>query len=239
MYYWNKSNFEGLQSLAAELAKKDGLTKLADYCRLRDTGLRREAFIALDEFLTTANTWDSDREQDAVEVILSLFVNTSNCHQFLTHPLMARFIDPVLHRWSQQAPESIAPIRWLGILRRDPEHLTRVLANEENDLLIRRMLIEHHLSSVDYATHHLGESLFLGQLEEVLESIEHAASLIEEAPVREPFFDLDRETRQYGQMLFDWQAYKARPIGTFPEWCAARGREYKWSVPVYYSQGAT
>jgi hypothetical protein len=221
------------------LAKRDGLRKIAEYYRLRDTGLRREAFIALDELLTTAKNWDGDREKEAAEVILSLYSSTSNRHQFLIHPLMARFIGPFLNRRSQQAPDSIAPIRWLGILGRDPEHLTRVLANGDNHLVIRLMLIEHYLLSADYATHHLGESLFLGQREEALESIRHAASLIEESPAREPLSHLDQETRQYGQILFDWQAYKAQPISTFPEWCAARGREHRWSVPVYYGQGIT
>jgi hypothetical protein len=239
MYYWNKDNFEGLASLAAELAARDDFAHLAEYCRLREAGLRREAFAALNAFLARADAWESEKSRVAVNTILTLYHRTSDCHQFLTQPLLSRFVHPVLQRWSEDEPKSIAPIRWLAMLRRDPELLARVLLADPSDVAIRRMLIERELSSVEYATHHLNESFLIGELAEALENLRGAADLIEEASDKEHLFDLDREARQYGQMLFDWQAYEAQPVGSFPEWCAARGRDYHWSVAVYYSEGAT
>ncbi|KAF1719712.1 hypothetical protein [Pseudoxanthomonas wuyuanensis] len=239
MYYWNKDNFEGLASLAAGLAARKDFAHLAEYCRLREAGLRREAFAALNTFLACADTWESKKSQDAVNAVLTLYYRTPGCHQFLTQPLLNRFVYPALQRWSEDNPESIAPVRWLAILRRDPELLGRVLVADPTDVAIRRMVIERHLSSVDYATHHLNEGLFIGELDEALEDLARATDLIGGAADRELLSDLDREAQQYGQMLFDWQAYKARPIGSFPEWCAARGRDYHWSIAVYYGEGAT
>jgi hypothetical protein len=239
MHDWNQHNFEGLLSIAAALAARDDLDHLSEYCRLREAGLRREAFAALNNFLACADTWKSEKSQDAVNTILTLHYRTPACHQFLTQPLLSRFVYPALERWSEDEPESIAPVRWQAMLHRDPDLLTKVLAADPSDIAIRRMLIERQLSSVDYATHHLNEGLFIGELDEALEDLRRATDLIKGAPDREPLSDLDREARQYGQMLFDWQAYKARPVGSFPEWCAARGRDYHWSIAVYYGEGAT
>lgn len=238
MYYWNKDNFEGLASLAVGLADRDEFAQLAEYCRLREAGLRREAFVALSTFLACTDTWETEKSRDAVNAILMLYYRTPGCHQFLAQPLMNRFVYPILRRWSDDEPESIPPLRWLAILRRDPGLLGRVLAADPSDVVIRRMLIVCQLSSVEYATHHLSEGFLIGELDEALKDLRRAADLIEEAPIREPLSDLEQEARRYGQMLFDWQAYKARSVGSFPEWCAARGRDYHWSIAVYYGKGA-
>lgn len=237
MHYWNNKNFEGLASLAVGLAARDDFAHLAEYCRLREAGLRREAFAALETFLSYAETWEREKSQDAVDAVLTLHFRTPGCHQFLAQPLMKRFVDPVLQRWLEHDPDSIAPLRWLAILRQDQQLLGRVLSVEPGDTATRRMLIAKRLDSVDFATHHLNEGFLIGSLDEALEELRRASDLIEGAADRELLSDLDREARQYGQMLFDWQAYKARPVGSFPEWCAARGRDYHWSVAVYYSEG--
>lgn len=239
MHYWNNKNFEGLASLAVGLAARDDFAHLAEYCRLREAGLRGEAFAALETFLSYAETWEREKSQDAVDAVLTLHFRTPGCHQFLAQPLMKRFVDPVLQRWLEDDPDSIAPLRWLAILRQDQQLLGRVLSVEPGDTAIRRMLIAKRLDSVDFATHHLNEGFLIGSLDEALEELRRASDLIEGAADRELLSDLDREARQYGQMLFDWQAYKARPVGSFPEWCAARGRDYHWSITVYYGGGAT
>lgn len=238
MYYWNQTNFEGLRTLSAALAAREGLELLGEYCRLRDAGLRREALSVLGGFLTIADAWDPATAQQNVEFILDLHSRTRDCHQFLVQPLMTRLVLPVLHRWSEEAPEAIAPIRWLGMLERNPDRLARVLAANPDDIEVRRLLIVGHLCHVDYATHHLVDSLFIGELDQALETLEHATRLIDEAPDAQAVADLESEARCFGRMLFDWRAYKARPEGTFPAWCAARGRTYSWPMRVYYHEGA-
>ena len=38
IYYWNEANFEGLKQLAEALESDSKLSKLAEYCRLRERG---------------------------------------------------------------------------------------------------------------------------------------------------------------------------------------------------------
>lgn len=237
MHYWNQPNFEGLRALSAELGAHGDLAQLAAYCRLRDEGLRREAFAALNSFLATAGKWERRRSQEAVETVLTLHARTPDCHQFLTQPLLERFIFPVLRQWAEHEPGCRSPIRWLGILQRQPDQLAQALAADPRDIEVRRLLISLHLDRVDHATHHLGEGLFLGEVHEALEDLRNATRLFDEAPDRDLVADLHREALDFGQMLADWQAYQALPTGTFVEWCAARGRRYGWPVAVYYGDG--
>lgn len=41
-YYWNRDNFESLLDLAKELRTVPELAHLADYCELREKGLRKQ-----------------------------------------------------------------------------------------------------------------------------------------------------------------------------------------------------
>lgn len=239
MHYWNQSNFEGLRALAAELGRHPDLVALAEYCRLRDAGLRREAFAALDAFLTATRDWDAPRARQAVDTILAMHLRTTDCHQFLVQPLMDRLVDPVLEQWLRDVPDALEPARWLGILRRDRAQLARVLAAQPGDVLARRLLVDGHLANVDHATHHLGEGVLLGELADAQDEIARADALIAAAPDRAPFADLEDDARTFRRMLSDWQDYSASPAGTFPDWCAARGHRYGWPVAVYYADGAS
>lgn len=43
MHYWNRTNFEGLRSIASSLAERPELADFAAYCDLRHRGLRQQA----------------------------------------------------------------------------------------------------------------------------------------------------------------------------------------------------
>lgn len=50
----------------------------------------------------------------------------------------------------------------------------------------------------------------------------------------EPFNDLRDELVRLQQMVEDWETYLEAPYGTFPEWCNANGRNYRWPTKFYY-----
>ena len=234
MHYWNKPNFEGLLQLAEALSSDERLTSLAQYCRCRERGLRQEAFAALEQFLGAASRWKSSDARRICQAVLELHARTPKAHQFLTQPLSARFVLPVLEAWVADEPDSQTALRWLGILRRDSGLLQRALALSPEDVPVRRRLADRHLSEVDHATHHLGESQLLGSLEATRESLAKARAILDEAPDSAPMADLAREISEFESMLDDWESYREMPEGTFPEWCARRDRPYSWPTIVYY-----
>ncbi|WP_338698512.1 hypothetical protein V5279_14895 [Bradyrhizobium sp. 26S5] len=234
MHYWNRANFEGLLELSKQLDVHPNLTSLASYCRLREKGMRREAFSALEQFLALTQSIDSASARSAAVAILELNARTRDAHQFLTQPLITRFLVPTLQAWIDDEPAASTPIRWLGIVSRDNRLLERALSMCPEDIPVRLMLIDAELSVADYATHHLDESLFLGSVDEVIAALAHARDLIASAPEAPPFADRASEVRYFDAQLADWIAFSKHRAGTFPEWCAAQGREYRYPIKVYY-----
>lgn len=236
MYYWNKDNFEGLLTLAQSLDAHSDLKPLASYCRYREKGLRREAFSALEGFLVASRSFDSATARRAAIEILEANSRTSESHQFLTQPLTARFLVPTLKAWMEEDAGATLPVRWLGILHRDPELLTRALALCPEDRPVRTILIDFALGWADHATHHLDESIFLGSVDEATSALERARSLIAKAPDPDALAHLTSEVHYFDCLIADWKAYSENPQGSFPEWCAERGRNYNYPVKIYYDK---
>lgn len=234
MHYWNKANFENLKQLAEELKKTPGLSLLSEYCLLREKGLRKQALQKLDSFLETSRTWDPQNARRQVDHILSLAARFQEAHQFMTHPLLEKFIHPVLTAWTAAEPNSATPLRWQGLLKWDEEALKKALSVVPDDVPVRQRLITISLDNVDHATHHLGESILLTSIEVARDSLDKARQWIGSAPDRAPFSIQSDEADYYAKLLDDWESYSQKPEGSFPEWCAKRGREYGWGTIVYY-----
>lgn len=235
MHYWNQQYFEGLEWLAEELASLAGLQGVADYARARSKGLRREAFAALDGFLTSAPAPDTSAARELALRILELHGRVRDAHQFLAQPLRTRFLLPTLRAWVDDEPTAHQPLRWLGLLQGDGDFLRRALAVRPDDVPVRYRLIDFALGHVEYATHHLNEDFFIGDPVEAREDLALAARLIDEAPDPQPFAHQREEATQLNALLDDWHAYSAQPEGTFVEWCVERQRTYAWTKSFYYS----
>ncbi|PCE32605.1 hypothetical protein [Burkholderia ubonensis] len=234
MYYWNQPNFEGLLKLAEEFDAHPDLKPLASYCRFREQGLRRDAFAALEGFLVASRAFDSATARRAAVDILEANARTSEAHQFLTQPLTARFLFPTLQTWRVEAPHANLPVRWLGILKRDDALLAGALAMCPDDTPVRKMLVEHALDSADFGTHHLDESVFIGSVDYARSELDRARNLIADAPDSAAFARLASEVDHFDRLIADWQVWLRNPVGTFPDWCAAQGRDYRFAVAIYY-----
>ncbi|MCL2310617.1 MAG: hypothetical protein FWC42_10210 [Proteobacteria bacterium] len=238
MYYWNKDNFEGLLELAHELRKTPELGRLAEYCVLREKGLRSQALARLNDFLAEAALWDTGLARRNVLTILEAGARTSEAHPFMAHPLLARLIYPTLDQWMVDEPSAVEPLRWFGLLQSDADALRRALSLSPDDIPVRRRLIHFAIDYADFATHHLSESVLLSSVEEVRAAIATARQYIASAPDIKPFAGLSVEANEYEQMVDDWEAYNQSPTGTFPQWCKTKGRAYSWPAVIYYDDDA-
>ena len=146
VHYWNKDNFQGLKDLSIALDAHLPLQRLAEYCRYREQGLRRQAFAALDQFLAEAAGWKQSDARVTCLTILDLHRRTPAVHQFLTHPLLSRLLIPTLEAWIGDEPEAAVPLRWLGILTGREDFVCRALAVAPEDTIARRYLVGHFSS---------------------------------------------------------------------------------------------
>lgn len=236
MHYWNKANFDGLSKLATEFDIHAMLKPLANYCRLRERGLRGDAFSALDGFLVAAQSFDTETARFVAVRILECATGAHGVHQILTQPLITRFLFPTLKAWMDAEPNTNVPVRWLGILSRDTALLAKALSMCPGDVAVRTLLIAEKLSIAEFATHHLDETVFLGKVEDAIVALGEAKALIDTAPDSNPFGWLESELHHLSAQIADWLAYSDAPEGSFPEWCRARGRKYTYPIKVYYSR---
>jgi len=235
MHYWNRDNFEGLFELANALeANSSDLSLLSEYCRNREKGLRNQAFQSLQQFLEVSNAWPESDAREKCAVILELQSLVPHVHQFLSQPLLKQFIEPVLQKWLSEAPDNYQALRWSGLLHWDANLLFKALEICPEDKPVRSKLISMHIDEVDYATHHLDEGYFIGDFDDAVKSLEIAKSLLEAGLNSPAIKGLTEEIAEYKQLLDDWASYTKAPTGTFPEWCASKGRQYTWSIRVYY-----
>jgi hypothetical protein len=163
-----------------------------------------------------------------------LNARTPAAHQFVSQPLRTRFILPVLDAWLAEKPENQIALRWLGLLRADTALLAKALALLPTDAPVRRRLVDEFLGIVDFATHHLYESIFLGDLPFIWDALTKAREVLQAAPDASCFPDLKQEIEDFENLLRDWEEYQRTRQGSFPEWCAAQGRSYPWQRSYYY-----
>jgi hypothetical protein len=178
--YWNQENFEGLSHIA-ELAEARGLAQLAEYCRLREQGLRRAAFRALDEFITSTLKVPAANQRELADWMMESWYANPRVHFFLSQPLWENLVKPVLTSWAVESDSTI-PRRWLGMYTSDFELLRDVLARTPSDIRARVALVRLLLRYVDFATHHLVESSFIGSESEALADLNEAQRWLQEVP---------------------------------------------------------
>ena len=67
MRFWDSGNFESLLAVSAALKDDERCVELAEYCRLREKGLRAAAFTALAKFIERTEKYDRDERIDLSE----------------------------------------------------------------------------------------------------------------------------------------------------------------------------
>lgn len=237
MHYWNRDNFEGLTAIAEELSGDPRLAGMADYCRYRESGVRKQAFAAQDEFIALAASLPVSEKRELAGRIYGIALRVPEAHQFLSTPLQLRFLHPVLDKWLRDEPDSLEALRWDGIFRDNAESLARALALDPDDAHLRRLLIARDcLSPVGFAVHHIHESKLLGEVPEIEALLSKGEALLEAAPARDGLESTGEELAYYRRLMADWQAFTQSGAHSFPDWCAEKGRTYQWSATYYYGE---
>lgn len=207
-----------------------------EYLRLREAGLRRDAFVALQRFIELAVAWPVEQRRDFVDGLLSSNERQPHNRHQLPHPLLQSVVVPTLEAWMTEAPHASVPRRWLGALRSDKPLLREALALDAGDDVARRHLIADLLRNVDYATHHLVEGNFIGDLEDAVAQLEEATNEVQrlrDSPSRK---QLQASTSALAALIADWQEYvRAAAPEPFREWCERRGHNHGWWSIVYYN----
>lgn len=209
-------------------------TDYANYCFDREKGLRKEAFIHLDNFLVSADKWTFERKIEFVKFLLPLFESVKYAdYGPFPQPLSDRLIKPTLIKWCDSENEDGNPFRWFGKYYHSEEHLFRALEINPSDDLARQALLGKWTYRIYYSVHHLP----VGYIGEPLEDIqlgvlikEHIAKLttqeLRQAWTKEAEDDLEL-VRNY----IDW---KSSGQADFEKWGQENNRRTGYGIQRTY-----
>ncbi len=236
MYYWNRENFEGLKSVGEKYSSVEGYELFGKYCLQKEQGLKKLAVTSIKEFVSVSKRRTQEEQRGIAEELSSLGFWNGDIHQLLAHPLV-EFLKQVLEQWASDDPANPTPHKWLGYIGGDISSYKRALKLDPKDEICISRIAQAHLNDADYQTHHLSESIFLGEFNEAKSSMRSARSLIGMLNTEELKLKMLNEMEYYDKLLSCWEEYSQLGIdGSFPNWCASKGEKFNfWSI-VYYDQ---
>lgn len=219
MWYWNRDNFEGLKALFAILCKDARFSDLATYCHLREIGHRKQAFAALDRFIGHALKRPLQERSEMIDFILCLAAQAWKVHHFISNPLKTKFLLPGLAEWLRSEPDSSVALRWEGWINYNSEALRRSLELNPADDFVRSLLIDReNLSVVEFAVHHIDDSVLIVNLQIVEAHLAEAEQLLLTSPQPSRFAHLSRELSYLKRLIDDWKQFMASGEKSFPSW---------------------
>lgn len=138
----------GLSEVADEAARRPGLDRYAEYCRLRDKGMRKEAFDSLGQFIKKARDWPLEDRTTFADWILEVEDHIPDLDQDEVIPkdLQSSLLNPTIKEWALAEPENPAPWRWMDTQK----SLKRAVRLSEQETIARRRLARAYLDRTEF-----------------------------------------------------------------------------------------
>lgn len=233
--YWNRKSFSPLLQLSLLLLRDPVFARVAAYCRLREKGLRAEAFARLAVFLDEALVWSRQARLDASFRLLELHYTFPQERRFLCHPLLEEFIRPSLRIMAHPGNRAFRELALLDSFSgKGMPSLRMALRYAPWDNAIRGRTIAVLLRDIRHAMHLLGESRFIGHEAHCAELLCEAGDLFSGRAGDDSYLDLlYAEYRGLAALFDEWMAYKDQARDTaFPLWRRLHERSPSRPVPA-------
>lgn len=235
-HYWRRDlddPYRALSDLKSELSKVEDYRLLGEYADLKEKGLRKQSLVKINEFVRKAEEFPDSKRRELVRLWCQEKVRQpGDNYLFDSHPLTNEIIVPTLEKWAEDEPRNPEPLKWIGLFY-GSEHffnaLEKSLALNPDDDVVRITLVDGYLRTIDYSTHHLSESFYLGEPSEDLKMCKRIRACLDDVKNEKAKSSLADELSEYQQMIHDWLDYSNNKFSeSFPEWCRGNGRTYKF-----------
>lgn len=233
MYYWNKTNFEGLKQIAMALRGDENLKRYAEYCHYRDIGIRKLAFKKIEEFIKYCESCSIIQQQDISLFLLELIYKNQEIHHLLSDPLK-KYLVKIMQVRKDSDGDSLA-YQWLGYLCNNMDMYKKGLELDSSNQICRKALINLDINQLDWQTHHLHESLFIGTLDDALITLEHAYRISLGLSDQKDKKLFEESYLYYNGLISAWEQYqKSNRTVSFHDWCKETGLQFESYQSVYY-----
>jgi hypothetical protein len=159
--------------MVSALTAESDLAEYVEYLRLRERGLRKDAFRHLAEFITLARSWNAIRQRDLVNRLMLLKHENPRVSDMIPDPLMRELFNPILDRWMASEPTNPVPCRWRG----GKDNLRRAVWLDPNEQIARQLLANRLLHEVEFAAHELPAG-YIGSAGEDINKLDEVESLL-------------------------------------------------------------
>lgn len=239
MSYWNQSNFEGMRAVGEKYAGIPGYARFGSYCLQKEQGLKKQALASINAFVAELLVLPAAQQRAMAAELSALSFYNPQIHQLIAHPLMV-CIQQVLQHWATEEPSNVTPHKWLGHMARDLACYERALALDPDDDICLSQVADACLSHIDYQTHHLSESLFIGELSDARSCLDKAQALVARMGEGELKHRLQQDLLHFTRLLDLWQAYSTSATEqSFAHWCQSCGYPVELGSVVYVEPSAS
>lgn len=236
MHYWNKGNFQGLKDIGEEYSLKSGYEDFASFCLLKEKGMKKEAIKAINNFISSVEQRSLKEQREIAEELILLKYCNEDIHQLIPYPL-ERYLLSVFKCWAEVDNESPVPHRWLGYISKDATNFEKALEKDPNDEISIINLAQANISYLDYQTHHLSESHFIGTINDAKLLLERVNSLLIKIEPGQQKDSIIENYKYFMRLLNTWEIYKQGDYKvSFPEWCQSKGEEMRLCKTFYYNK---
>ena len=207
-----------------------------EYCINREKGLRKKAFIHLDNFLKSTLSWDFAKKKSFVKWLCDKMdtISSADYGPYPT-PLSKKLLGPVFDEWIEKEPDNAEAYALKAQYTADFDSYLDAIKIDSNNQRARIALARECVSAIWYSTHHLPE-YFIGEEQKMIgkmsEAKEHIAYL-HEGPLKD---DVIKDLQLEAQLLRDWMQFKSEGANNFDQWCTNKGRRYEWIKAYYYDE---
>lgn len=235
MDYWNEENFEGLKSIYQYYIDKPVYKYFAEYCLFKEKGLRKKAIESINKFIEELKLKNIYEQREIAVELTKLSYYNSRIHQLLSYPIH-QSLQEIFKRWCSEDKINYIPFCWMGYLSRDITYFEKSFELNKNDIITVRALINKRLDSVDFQTHHIGESYFIGEISIALKLLEEVLFYLEYIPQNEEKIFFLKEYNYYKKLVELWIEYsKEKSQIQFSEWCESKNEVFNFGKCFYYN----
>lgn len=237
IYYWNKTNFEGLKDIGAHYSTKEGYKLYGEYCLLREKGIRKKALSKIEEFINYLGSQPVEFQREvAVEITELQSDKLFSVHQMMVKPL-ASYFEQIFESWARLEPQNPIPYRWLGFRTGNDEHYRKALELNSDDEFSALELIGSALRALNFQTHHMNESILLGDLAAARQEIKNAHLLITHVKHKDRKKKVEEDITYYKHLIDAWEAYQESGSKlSFPKWCESKPYRFGFGTSFYYDR---
>lgn len=161
MWSWNQDYFEGLKEIGEAYAGRNDYERFSEYCLIKEAGLKKKANAKANDFVTHISLLSVARRREIIVDLAELNYQHPKVHSLINHPIQM-MMQETLRVWTEEEPDSLLANRWYGFYGGWSDAFEAALRIDPYDHISLSRLTTYLLNDVDYATHHLNESFFIG-----------------------------------------------------------------------------